>query len=202
MGLEQFYSSVIRLKELFRQGWIGKVPSSEIESVADHSYGVALLALVLVNIENEFRLARNNKAKPLNKLEILEKALVHDLPESQYLDLDHSFKTLLSAEQYKSFKTLLDKQAEQKILSNIKQVVEYNTNLPSMNLMYNSEEEEFVRVLDSIELLLQTRNYIKKGFISKENAQSFLDGTRTKIINVFDKFESFKIIFDFLFDDK
>jgi 5'-deoxynucleotidase YfbR-like HD superfamily hydrolase len=68
--------------------------------------------------------------------------------------------------------------------------------------MYNSEEEEFVRVLDSIELLLQTRNYIKKGFISKENAQSFLDGTRTKIINVFDKFESFKIIFDFLFDDK
>lgn len=37
-----------RLKRLFRQGWLKRgVPESSCESVADHSFGVALLALLL-----------------------------------------------------------------------------------------------------------------------------------------------------------
>ena len=75
-----FFHPVYRLKELFRQGWIGKVPSSEIESVADHSYAVSLIALVLVPIENELRNKSSVQLNLLNKLEVIEKCLVHDLP--------------------------------------------------------------------------------------------------------------------------
>jgi putative hydrolase of HD superfamily len=41
------YARVMRLKRLYRQGWLKRgVPEGECESVADHSFGVAMLALL------------------------------------------------------------------------------------------------------------------------------------------------------------
>ena len=151
-----FFHPVYRLKELFRQGWIGKVPSSEIESVADHSYAVSLIALVLVPIENELRNKSSVQLNLLNKLEVIEKCLVHDLPESKYLDLDRSFTNIIDDTEFKEFKSKLDTNSEQflqdnfqKMLKNIFSLESFQI-LPDMNSK-KTEEDEFVKLVDLIE---------------------------------------------------
>jgi putative hydrolase of HD superfamily len=65
-----------RLKRTRRTGWVMRgVP--EAESVADHSFGVALISLVLAEMEG----------RPLDIGKLLTIALLHDLPESIVGDL-------------------------------------------------------------------------------------------------------------------
>ena len=181
-----FFDPIYRLKELFRQGWIGKVPNSNIESVAEHSFAVASLALILVPIENELRKKSRKQMRMLSKSDIIEKALVHDLPESQYLDLDKSFNNLLNNEQYQNFKTLLDTKAEKKIQENFNSFsetffsIKKDNILPPMNIN-DSEEDKFVKLVDVLELYFQTAQYVHKNFISEDYAQPFLDSTSEKI---------------------
>ncbi|MCA9779191.1 MAG: HD domain-containing protein, partial [Candidatus Eremiobacteraeota bacterium] len=60
---------LLRLKTVSRQGWTRHpIPQAAVESVADHSYGVALLALLMCPPE-------------LNRSRVLELALLHDLAE-------------------------------------------------------------------------------------------------------------------------
>lgn len=58
---------LLALKAVKRQGWT-RFPIPEVESVADHSYGVALLAYLLCPEE-------------LDRARVLEIALLHDLAE-------------------------------------------------------------------------------------------------------------------------
>jgi putative hydrolase of HD superfamily len=59
-----------RLKEVPRTGWLDRdIPVEETESVADHSFGVAMLAWLLAPDE-------------LDRLRVVELALIHDLAES------------------------------------------------------------------------------------------------------------------------
>jgi putative hydrolase of HD superfamily len=64
------------LKRVPRTGWVMRgVP--EAESVADHSYGVAFIALLLAEMASE----------AVDKAKLLTIALLHDLPESVVSDL-------------------------------------------------------------------------------------------------------------------
>ena len=63
-----------RLKEVPRTGWLDRgIPAEETESVADHSFGVALLAWLLAPDE-------------LDRARVIELALLHDLAESSVGD--------------------------------------------------------------------------------------------------------------------
>ena len=183
---QSFFVPLYRMKELFRQGWIGKVPISEIESVAEHSFGVAFLSLLFVPIENDLRQKAQTSLSLLNKLDILEKSIVHDLPESQYLDLDRSFNELLSHEEHQLFKSKLDLNSEKKLLelyNNLqKRVFSLNSHkiLPEMNTQ-ESEEDQFVKLMDVLELYFQTMTYLKKKFISEDLARPFIQTTTEKI---------------------
>lgn len=193
MSYSPFFQSIYRLKRLYRQGWIGKVPVSEIESVADHSFAVANLALVLVPIENFLRKNQKENFRELNKHVILEKSLVHDLPESQYLDLDRTIPNLIGNDTFHDFKNEVDEAGEKKIQTQFedfaKEVfsIELRNILPKMNAK-ESEEDEFVKVLDILELLLQATDYFQKKFISQENVESFIKGTKEKLGEYSDKF--------------
>jgi putative hydrolase of HD superfamily len=71
-GLVALMRAVSRLKRTARTGWLHRgVPSAEVESVADHSYGVALLAWLAASAE-----------PTLNRARVLELALIHDLAEA------------------------------------------------------------------------------------------------------------------------
>jgi putative hydrolase of HD superfamily len=77
---EAFLRSFIRmmdLKGLYRQGWLKRgVPENRAESVADHSFGTALLALLLAE-----RLKASPEFLGLKSHRCIEMALVHELGE-------------------------------------------------------------------------------------------------------------------------
>jgi putative hydrolase of HD superfamily len=65
-----------RLKRVPRTGWVMR-GVAEAESVADHSFGVAFLSLILAELVDQ----------PLDNAKLLTIALLHDLPESVVSDL-------------------------------------------------------------------------------------------------------------------
>ncbi len=68
---------IMDLKGLFRQGWLKRgVPESRAESVADHSFGTALLALLLAK-----KLGLSSEFAGLDPHRCIEMALIHELGE-------------------------------------------------------------------------------------------------------------------------
>jgi putative hydrolase of HD superfamily len=65
-----------RLKRIPRSGWVMRGVAGA-ESVADHSFGVAFVSLILAEMVT----------RPLDKAKLLTIALLHDLPESVVGDL-------------------------------------------------------------------------------------------------------------------
>ena len=51
MTLLEFFKIVSNLKKIHRQGWIDKISINHPESVADHSYSMALICMVLSDSE-------------------------------------------------------------------------------------------------------------------------------------------------------
>jgi putative hydrolase of HD superfamily len=70
--------SMVRLKAIPRAGWVLRgVPAGDAESVAAHSWGVALVALALAELHPE----------PVDVGRLLSMCLLHDLAESVFGDL-------------------------------------------------------------------------------------------------------------------
>lgn len=65
-----------RLKRTPRTGWVMRGVANA-ESVADHSFGTAITAMILAELADQ----------PLDKAKVLTIALLHDLPESLISDL-------------------------------------------------------------------------------------------------------------------
>ncbi|MDY6877762.1 MAG: HD domain-containing protein [Chloroflexota bacterium] len=65
-----------RLKRTSRTGWVMR-GVADAESVADHSFGVAFISLILTELVDQ----------SLDKAKVLTIALLHDLPESVVSDL-------------------------------------------------------------------------------------------------------------------
>jgi putative hydrolase of HD superfamily len=79
-GLLHLVRQLQRLKRVPRQGWLDRgVPPLDTESVADHSFGVALLAWMAAL---DARAAGAN----LDPVRVLELALIHDMPEAEIGD--------------------------------------------------------------------------------------------------------------------
>src|SRR2546427_5988272 len=75
-SLEDFWELLERLKLEPRRGWKEKLRLSHVESVADHSYGVAMLCLFRAWSPGGYDLER-----------LLKLALIHDLDEAITGDL-------------------------------------------------------------------------------------------------------------------
>ena len=65
-----------RLKRTLRTGWVMR-GVADAESVADHSFGVAFISMILAELVD----------RPLDKAKLLTIALLHDLSESVVSDL-------------------------------------------------------------------------------------------------------------------
>ncbi len=69
MDIIRFFSKIRKLKEIERSGWVVSGVKKP-ESVADHSFGVALLVMLL------------GKNKNIDLEKALKMALIHDLGEA------------------------------------------------------------------------------------------------------------------------
>ena len=71
MVILDFFKNALNLKNISRQGWIDKLSIKHPESVADHSYSMAIMAMVISDLENH------------DSEKILKMVLLHDLAESK-----------------------------------------------------------------------------------------------------------------------
>jgi putative hydrolase of HD superfamily len=143
------YFELCHLKQLYRQGWLRRgVPRERCESIAEHSFGVAVLALWLAQARPE-----------LNADKVLRMALLHDLGEVYAGDIIPGDG--MSEEE----KHRREAEAVQQILSRLPGGQEY-IQLWDEFEAGDSAEARFVRQLDRLEMGLQAAVYQGQGLIN------------------------------------
>jgi len=157
-----FFKTAANLKKIPRQGWIDKLSLDNPESVADHSYSMAVMSMVISDLEN------------YNSEKILKMVLLHDLAESKIGDYTPE---QLSNEK----KNKLENNAFDEIIKNLPDLIksqylqiwqEYQEN--------NSPESKIVHQIDKLEMALQAKIYQKDGH-SQEKLESFFESANTDI---------------------
>lgn len=80
---ERLFGFFERLKTMSSIKRFGTLPMIEIESVASHSYNVAIMALMIADYEEDLQ---------VNREALLRKALFHDFEETILSDIPHPIK--------------------------------------------------------------------------------------------------------------
>ena len=160
MDAIEFLRQVNGLKTVKRTGWIVE-GIKEPESVAEHSFGTALLVLVF-----------GQKRKDINPDKAMKMALIHDLAESETGDIlvdwkvNNFFRPLLNSipGRHHGITGEEKHEIERKVMENLTEKIENGEEL--FNLWMEFEEGEtkeavFVRSLDKLEMLFQCIVYEK-----------------------------------------
>lgn len=146
---------IVRLKRIPRTGWISHgVRISETESVAEHSFAVALLSLILS------RSCRRDGIQ-INLERVLEMALVHDLAETLTFDINKQYLEYLG-EEGKKLKELMEKKAFTTIASKLPV-----DGLLSVIADYTDEkslESRIVHWADGLDIMMQVVEYERIGY--------------------------------------
>ena len=157
-----FFNTSANLKKIPRQGWIDKLSIDKPESVADHTFSMAIMGMIFSDLEN------------YDTEKILKIILLHDLAESITGDIPQGH---ISREE----KTILENNTMKKILNDLP---------PSLQKQYcvlweeyqsnNSKEAKIVHQLDKLEMAMQAKIYSDEGH-SKEKLDSFFNSARNGI---------------------
>jgi len=159
-----FFKTAANLKKISRQGWIDKLSLDNPESVADHSYSMAVISMVISDLGN------------YNSEKIIKMVLLHDIAESKIGDYTPE---QLSNEK----KTELENNAFNEIIKNLPDLIksqylqiwqEYQEN--------TSLESKLVHQIDKLEMVLQANIYKKDGH-SQEKLESFFESAKMDIID-------------------
>jgi putative hydrolases of HD superfamily len=143
---------VLHLKQVFRKGWLERgLPPARCESVAEHSFGNAMLCLLLAQQQPN-----------LNVEKILRMALVHDLGEVYVGDLTPT-DAVAPAEKY-----ALEKQAVLKILSDLPAGETLLANWEEYEAQV-TPEAQFVKQVDRLEFALQAAQYQQADLITADD---------------------------------
>ncbi len=157
-----FFKTAANLKKIPRQGWIDKLSLENSESVADHSYSMAIIGMLISDLEN------------YNSEKILKMILLHDLAESKIGD--YTPKQLS-----KEKKNKLENNTFNEIIKSLPDLIksqylqiwqEYQEN--------NSPESKVVHQIDKLEMALQAKIYEKDGH-SQEKLDTFFESAKTDI---------------------
>jgi len=157
-----FFKTAANLKKISRQGWIDKLSLDNPESVADHSYSMAVMSMVISDLEN------------YDSEKILKMVLLHDLAESKIGD--HTPEQLSNEKKIK-----IENNAFDKIIENLPNLIktqylqiwqEYQKN--------TSPESQIVHQIDKLEMALQAKIYQKDGH-SQEKLESFFESAKIDI---------------------
>lgn len=160
-GTVEFVRRALALKDTPRKGWLrAGVPRPE--SVADHAWGVGLLALAAAD------------ARPgLDRARLLELALVHDLAEAVTGDLvpgDYADRAEKLGRERNALESLVEWAPialRRRILDRFE---EYATGA--------SEEARLVRELDKLEMAFQADRYRSQGV---RDVDAFLESADTGV---------------------
>lgn len=152
------------MKKIQRQGWIDKLSIKNPESVADHSYSMAMMGMIISDMEN------------YNSERILKMILLHDLAESKIGDY---IPGQIDLEK----KNEIENTAFLKILKDLPDsIISQYQNIWSEYQEKQSHESQIVHQLDRLEMVLQAKTYQDEGY-SKEQLESFYESAKKEITN-------------------
>ena len=162
MVILDFFKNALNLKNISRQGWIDKLSIDHPESVADHSYSMAIMGMVISDLEN------------YDSEKMLKMILLHDLAESKIGDFTPEQITQDKKEQ-------IENKAYDEII---------NTLPDTIKLQYGKIWEEYqkqespesiiIHQIDKLEMVLQAKMY-QKGGAPKEAVESFFKSAESEI---------------------
>ncbi len=174
LNLVSFFRIVCNLKTIKRSGWIHKSNITSPESVADHSYSMCMMSMILAEIMN------------LDSGYVMKMVIIHDLAESMVGD--HMPDNISSEE-----KQLLEDKAMKKIISKLPNSLRKNYlriwNEYNNNITVNAK---FVHNMDKLEMALQAKEYEFEGY-PKEVLQPFIKSATDYISK-----ERFDLVFEIL----
>ena len=144
MSQTKLVNAAGKLKRIKRQGWLDvKIPKAQVESVADHSFRVAILVAFLSDPEMDMAKA-------------LKMALVHDLGEAEVGDLtprSHVPRKTKAALEEKAVAAL----DNDEVLALWREFEEGK-----------SREAKAVREADRYEMVIQAMEYVLQGYPEKK----------------------------------
>lgn len=159
-----FLAELMRLKAVPRTGWLLR-GVRDVESVADHSFGVAFIAMLLADQ------AQRQGLEP-NVEKVLRMALLHDLTEARTGDLPNTIKRYFDKEALRS----AEEEIADEMLSGLAAIGEEYLLLLQEYEERNSLEARIVKAADKLDLLLQAHEYEKGG---AQNLQEFWANSET-----------------------
>ena len=153
--LTQFFQYVLRLKYVKRAGWISKAKVQNPESVADHTFSMCAVSMVLSDILR------------LDTERVMKMVILHDLAESIIGDY-------MPGEISRKQKLLKEKKAMNYILHCIPSNIRTNYKKIWHEYLQNKTDiAQLVHRIDKFEMLLQANQYAKEGYSNKLLAQFF-----------------------------
>ena len=162
--ISEFFYQIANLKTTHRSGWKSKLNLSYSESVAEHTYMMSVMAMILSDIKN------------LNTEKIIIMSLLHDWAESKIGDF-------MPDEVTNEEKSMLEDKAMAAILSILPNKIQNDYqniwNDYSSNI---SLESKFVHQLDKLEMALQAKIYEKD--VGLEKIKQFLTSSVDQITDV------------------
>jgi putative hydrolase of HD superfamily len=163
-GFLRFLGELTRLKSVPRIGWLLR-GVRDVESVADHSFGVAVIAMLLAD-------RARARGVEVNVERLLRMALLHDMTESRTGDLPSTIKRYFGKDSVKA--------ADERIAKEMcAELGALDSAYLELWLDYEhraSIESKLVKAADKLDLLLQSREYEKGG---AQSLQEFWDTADT-----------------------
>lgn len=160
--LFDFFYLALELKKVPRKGWKSKADIEHPESVADHSYGTAIMAMVLSDLQK------------LDTQKIIKMALLHDLAETVIGDF-------MPGEISKEIKNTSENDAMKEILSKLPEsIAEEYLKIWQEYLQANTRESILLHDVDKMEMAIQAAKYSSEG-ISGEKLKLFIDSAKKEI---------------------
>ena len=139
----QAYFEFVHLKQLYRQGWLLRgIPAERCESVAEHSFGVAVIAMLLADAH----------FPDLDGRKVLRMALLHDFGEIYAGDI------VPGAGITPEEKHQLEKESVTQVLGGLPHGQEYLALWEEFE-RGTSPEARFIRQIDKLEMALQASVY-------------------------------------------
>lgn len=160
--LSPFFHSVLKLKSVRRAGWVSKVNIEDAESVADHTFSMCAMAMLLSDMLG------------LDTQKAMKMVILHDLAESivgDYMPGD------LSANQ----KLTKEKRAMKSILSGLPRKIRSEYEKIWLEYLQNKTAvARFVHRMDKLEMALQANQYARQGYAGKLLAP-FFESAKTAV---------------------
>ena len=178
MDILDFLTYSLNLKNVHRQGWIDKLSIENPESVADHSYSMAIMAMIISDLEN------------YDSEKILKMTLLHDLAESKIGDITPEQMTPEN-------KMEIENKAFDEIIGKLPDTLQSQYNPIWKEYQDNiTKESQFVHQIDKLEMALQAKIY-QKNIEIIDNIEPFLESAKSSITD-----EKLKELFTKIIDEK